>query len=126
MKTKITSFLVFLCLCFGVNNSFAQHEHHEHHHNLQPHQINESEIPTYKRIKVVIKDQADLDYIAGLGIDLHCGSSLKRINGQDVLTLEVQERDYKIIKNKNLKAEVLIDDLSKFYEERNKAELRVG
>ena len=120
MKNKTTIFFVFFCLCFSINNSFAQHEHH---HDFQPHQMDDSEVPIYKQIKVVINSKDDIGKIAQLGIDLQCGASTKQVNGQNVLILEVSENEYESIKSHNLNPEVLIDDLSKFYEERNIAEL---
>ncbi len=109
-----------------MNNSFAQHSHEEHHHHghhhtLQ-HDIQDGEIPIYKKIEVVINGDDDLKRVADLGIDLYCGATFKQVNGQNILMLEVSEHNYESLKN-DLQTKVLVEDLSKFYEERNKIEL---
>ncbi len=123
MRTKMTCLMVFLLLYCSISSSFAQHEHHGHQHDFQPHQMDESEVPIYKQIKVIINSKDVIGEIAHLGIDLQCGASTKQINGQNVLILEVNKNEYESIKNHNLNPEVLIDDLSKFYEQRNIANL---
>ena len=89
---KIT--IVLLLLLSIVHMSYSQDKH--------------------SKIKILNPNDATMRVIASNGIDLSCGSS----HDHDELTLELSEYDLKLLDQNNIKYNVLIDDLTKFYAER--------
>ncbi|MGQ9847275.1 MAG: M14 family zinc carboxypeptidase [Bacteroidales bacterium] len=71
----------------------------------------------YSKVKVYINQKEDLQKISGLGIALD-GVYLKKY---EYIVGEYNQNDIEKLKNAGYKVDLMIEDMSKFYEERNKA-----
>jgi len=105
MNFKLVFTFLFVCV-FILNNNFAQ-----------------SNIPIYKKVEITINDDSDIQKIAESGVDLQCGIHLEERNDVRFLQLVLSEYEYEIIQQKNLTTNVLIENLSRYYAERNVAAL---
>jgi len=117
MRKVIPSF-IFTLIFFGCTSIFAQETKKI---TTQP-SFQEQKI-IYKKIEVVIEDDSDLNRIAALGIDLHCGANMQHKNGKHVATLELSTQAIEQLKSVDFQPKVLIEDMADFYEKRGIKEL---
>ncbi len=116
-KAFIPSFIFTLILC-GFASVFAQETK-----KLNDQSDFQEKKIIYKKIEVVIEDNSDLDRIAALGIDLHCGANMQHKNGKHVATLELSTETVEQLGNIGFQPKVLISDMADFYEKRAIKEL---
>ena len=82
------------------------------------------QITQYQRVEIILKSDTQLEEIAQLGIDLHCGSHFEYHHGEaHKVTLELSTTEHDLLKNTGMQTRVLIDDLSTFYADRAKRDL---
>jgi len=113
-KVFITSFVFVFTLC-GFANTFAQETKNQAAFQAQK--------VTYKKVEIMLDNQADLDRIASLGIDLRCGANVSHKDDKHVVTLEISSNEIAQLQNANLQPRILIEDMADFYAKRAIREL---
>lgn len=75
----------------------------------------------HKRIQIQVENEKTIQQITDLGIDLICGGHQHHHDEtvHKFLTLELSNYEYNRLKRNGIKTQILIDDLSSFYANRN-------
>jgi len=118
MKKVYLSPLIFVFILCRFANIFAQET--EAPNDLSDFQ---KQKVIYKKVEVAINDDADLERIATLGIDLRCGANVTHQNGKRVATFELSTDQIEQLENNNFQPKILIKDMADFYEKRAIREL---
>lgn len=72
----------------------------------------------YQRIELTLDDPEDIGLISSLGLDLQCGTEMRKAGDVHIISLEVSQAQHQQIRSRGIQTDILIDNISKHYADR--------